>query len=349
LRASRSRKAEYRVNLEEAMLSMKRSISIGLGLAALLAILGVTQRTSLAATLLQENFDGVVAPALPAGWSNVNLTTCASGVPWTTAVAVPDTAPNTAFVNDPNCIDDRALVSPVFQSAADALLAFRNWYDLESSFDGGVLEMSVSGGPFQDIIVAGGSFKSGAYNSTISVNFGSPIGGRQAWSGNPGGYINTLVCLPPSAAGQSVQLRWRRTTDNSVADVGWRVDTIRVLNDSLTCAAPTPTPTPTSQPPATQTPIAERERQNVGGAAGAIGAAVSQQAKENRERAAAPAPQPTVAPPRTGTGISVSPPRTGDAGLASPPGATKAPLAAMAAAIALGGLAGATVLRRRGS
>jgi len=49
-----------------------------------------------------------------------------------------------------------------------------------TGFDGMVLEISVNGGPFQDILAAGGSFVTGGYNRTISPSFNSPIAGRQA-------------------------------------------------------------------------------------------------------------------------------------------------------------------------
>src|SRR5205814_6037699 len=65
-------------------------------------------------TVFTQNFDGVVAPALPAGWTTsfVNGGTCTQGNNWTTATAVVDTAPNAAFHNDPTCVTDNYLVSP---------------------------------------------------------------------------------------------------------------------------------------------------------------------------------------------------------------------------------------------
>jgi hypothetical protein len=89
-----------------------------------------------------------------------------------------------------------------------------------------VLEISINGFPYQDIIEAGGSWVTGGYNRTISGGFGSPIGGRQAWSGLSGGtpempgYITTTVNFPPTANGQIVQLRWRVVTDGSVVASG---------------------------------------------------------------------------------------------------------------------------------
>src|SRR5690606_25288331 len=101
----------------------------------------------------------------------------------------------------------------------------------------------IGGGAFQDILAAGGTFGSGGYNATISGSFGSPIGGRQAWTGTSGGYRTTNVNLPAAASGQIVRFRWRMATDNSVASTGWSVDTIRL---SVTSCAPA---LPIAQPP----------------------------------------------------------------------------------------------------
>ncbi len=109
-------------------------------------------------------------------------------------------------------------------------MTFRNNFDLETTFDGGVLEIAIGAGAFTDIITAGGSFVAGGYNSVISTAFGSPIGGRNAWSGISGGFITTTVNLPAAAAGQNIRLRFRRATDNSVSQVGWRVDTISITD-----------------------------------------------------------------------------------------------------------------------
>jgi hypothetical protein len=61
-------------------------------------------------------------------------------------------------------------------------------------FDGGVLEISFDDGlTFQDIVAAGGTFVRGGYNGTISTCCGNPLAGRQAWTGNSGGFIDTTV------------------------------------------------------------------------------------------------------------------------------------------------------------
>src|SRR5438552_2469969 len=101
-------------------------------------------------------------------------------------------------------------LSTIQPASATAQLSFRNNYSLESTFDGGVLEISINGGgTFSDIVTAGGSFVSGGYNATISTAYSSPIAGRMAWSGSSGGFLTTTVNLPASANGQTTVLRWR--------------------------------------------------------------------------------------------------------------------------------------------
>ncbi len=186
-----------------------------------------------------ENFDGVTAPNLPAGWVAAN----ASGAAplWVTSATTPDTAPNDAFVNDPAAISDKRLTSPVIPIASPAaLLTFRNNYNLEATYDGGVLEIAIGGGAFEDILTAGGSFVGGGYNGTIDPGFNNPLAGQPAWTGNSAGYITTTVTLPASANGQNVQLRWRMGSDDSTSGTGWRIDSITLQAGYLCCSAPVP-------------------------------------------------------------------------------------------------------------
>ena len=186
--------------------------------------------------VFSENFDSVVAPALPAGWTTSTLT----GSPnlWATNSTSPNSPPNRAFAADPSSISDNILArSTVPISAASSQLTFRHLYNVEASYDGGVLEIAIDAAPFQDIITAGGTFLEGAYSGTISTLYGSPIGGRQAWTGNSSSYVTTTVSLPPTAAGHNVSMRWRMASDSSVSGTGWSVD--NVVLSSLQCGVST--------------------------------------------------------------------------------------------------------------
>jgi hypothetical protein len=117
--------------------------------------------------LLLEFFDGVTPPALPTGWSSTTWVTSNSGVPTPPA----DTLPNAVFVDDPATISDKQLVSPKIASICDAgavRVSFRNNFNLQDGFDGGVLEVSYDDGlTFQDVLAVG-TFVLGGYNGTIN-------------------------------------------------------------------------------------------------------------------------------------------------------------------------------------
>jgi len=205
-----------------------------------------------------ENFDSVAPPALPEGW----LATNALGAPplWVTSnngVPTPpaNTSPNAAFIDDPAAVSDKRLDAPsvFFFEGFAPQLRFRQNLNLEASdidpiigFDGGVLELSNDGGnSFQEVPAS--ACVEGGYNRTISTDRGSPIAGRQAWSGNSGGFIRTVVNLP-AVQTQPVIVRWRMASDNSGSGEGWRVDTVRITWCHGPPCTPKPLPTPRQRP-----------------------------------------------------------------------------------------------------
>jgi hypothetical protein len=183
-------------------------------------------------------------------------------VAWITSTTTPASAPNDAFAPDVNNKGNTELVTPtIVVPAGGGILTFQNLFNMEATattgFDGMVLEISINGGAFADILTAGGSFVTGGYTHTISTAFGNPIGGRMAWSGLSGGttaapaYITTTVNLPAAANGQNIQLKWRAATDNSTVAAGAagvRIDNIVIALASCGTPTPTPTPTPTANP-----------------------------------------------------------------------------------------------------
>jgi hypothetical protein len=177
----------------------------------------------------RENFDDVPLPVIPSGWTATLITGPEGARAWRTIGLVFDTEPNSVFTADAPDIRDSVLDSPGIPIVSPtARLRFRNRYDLERENDGGVLEIKIGGGSFVDILEAGGGFVEGAYDGTISENFGSPISGRQAWTGLTAGFVPTTVNLPAAAAGQTIVLRWRMATDRGLGRVGQWVDSVSV-------------------------------------------------------------------------------------------------------------------------
>ena len=208
---------------------------------------------------LAENFDGVTAPAVPANWT---ATTSDGTINWVSVTTSSDTAPNSVYAVDPSpCPSPCATAHPATEgdlasptiaiSAAAAIVSFRHSFNTEAGWDGGVLEISIAGGAFTDIVTAGGSFISNGYNGVMSAASPqtnppytpNPLNGRSGWTGNSNGFITTTVLLPSSANGQNVQLRWRFGADDngtgSGANPGWNIDTIKIFG-SYNCSTTGP-------------------------------------------------------------------------------------------------------------
>lgn len=196
---------------------------------------------------LTENFDAVTAPALPVDWTQ---TKTGGGGNWRTNTTTPDSVPNAAFVDDPTSTSDKKLVSPdvVMPAVGDGHLKFRHRYDLEGyssdttrAYDGVVLEVSIDGGAFQDILASGGTFVTGAYNRTVDSNTNA-LDGRPVWSGNSAAYQDVEVSLPASMTGHTLKFQWRLGSDSSVGKTGYRLDNVNVFTDQPECAAVPPLP-----------------------------------------------------------------------------------------------------------
>jgi hypothetical protein len=211
--------------------------------------------------LLGEPFDRVKPPALPPGWVGTNAID-PDGIFWVTSNSgnpspPADSLPNGAFINDPSAISDKRLDSPpIFESQGTgcAQVTFQNNFDFQDGLDGGVLEVSFdSGATFEDVLTAG-NFTTGGYNGTISNCCSNPLAGRQAWTGNSGGFITTTVEVG-TPVGPYLVLRWRMGSDIGGSGQGWRIDTVLVEQpDKPTPPPETPTPTPTITPTPTLTP-----------------------------------------------------------------------------------------------
>jgi hypothetical protein len=187
-----------------------------------------------------QNFDSVSLPYLPPGWTTQQL---GNAPTWVSSISNPKTAPNNVFAPNVNVSGISELISPKFYiDSSLSRLSFSNSYNVESSFDGMVLEISIDSGPYQDILTAGGSFLSGGYNGTLSTL--NPLGQKLAWTGLSGGttsapaYITTVVNLPVSASGKFIQLKWRLSNDSIVSApglAGVRIDDV-VIQSGGNCS-----------------------------------------------------------------------------------------------------------------
>ena len=75
---------------------------------------------------------------MPAGWTSTQI---GDGINWTAKTGIADTNPNSAFTPNTGKAGGANLESPAYNIAsAAAVLKFRNNYNTEKSWDGGVLK-----------------------------------------------------------------------------------------------------------------------------------------------------------------------------------------------------------------
>jgi len=177
------------------------------------------------AVVFSENFDSVTTPGLPAGWTTTNN---GLSLPFRSVSNFPDSPPNAIFTNDPEFTGNSEVTSPAIQLGnVRHKLNFRQKYQLDYEFDGGVLELSINGGAFTDIISAGGSFAFGGYDTPL---VGGTLAGRNSWTGDSVNYVSVEVNLPASTNNQSIRLRWRFGSDDMEGGTGWWLDNVQITN-----------------------------------------------------------------------------------------------------------------------
>jgi uncharacterized repeat protein (TIGR01451 family) len=129
-------------------------------------------------------------------------------------------APDLDVVSDMSLILDLPGILP-----SNMALSFWHFYDLESNFDGGVIEISTDGGnTWTDL---GPHILQNGYDHVLIGDTLNPLAGREAFSGYSYDWLQTLVDLS-GFAGKEVQIRFRLATDQYYAVWGWFVDDVHV-------------------------------------------------------------------------------------------------------------------------
>jgi hypothetical protein len=134
-------------------------------------------------------------------------------------------SPSLSFSTDNTLTIKQPVILP---SATAAELSFVHQFQLETGWDGGVVELSTDSGlTWTDL---GAYFINGGYNSKIKTS-ASPLSGRFAFSGISNGFEHVRIDLS-NWAGQSVLFRFRLATDESIFMQGWFIDDIEVKDSS---------------------------------------------------------------------------------------------------------------------
>ena len=170
----------------------------------------------------------VAGATIPAGWA----ATLAQGpTNWVSSATTSHSAPNALFGADNATAITDFRVSSTTQvplGATPATFSFWHSYNTETSWDGGVVEISVNNGTtWTDL---GTYMTVNGYPGAVGT--GNPVAGRAAFTGNSGGWLQTKLRLLPT--GQNALFRFRMTSDDNTAatgtNVGWYVDDILLQN-----------------------------------------------------------------------------------------------------------------------
>jgi hypothetical protein len=190
-------------------------------------------------------------PAPAAGWRvDTPVNNLPVSIPWTPVVDPLTHGLTNSYFSDATTLDlkDDRLIAPPQDLSAGSRLIFWHRFFFEAGFDGGVIEVSRDGGAtWVDVLAGGGSFIEGGYNDVIGAEFGSPIAGRQAWSGFSEfvDAMNRVEVDLGAFAGEGVLVRWRLAGDTlaagSLPGAGWWIDDVEITNvleSPATCPLP---------------------------------------------------------------------------------------------------------------
>lgn len=237
-------------------------------------------------TIWVETFDGMVT-----GWSSQATTGSNS---WSLSTAQSQSPTTSYFAAGPSSKTTTNLTSPSIPIPAGANnLQLRFWhsYVFQNARDAGKLEFSIDGGAWFDVTSSGSgaAFASNGYTTTIGgtgpTSSRNEFSGQFLWSGNSGGFVETVVSLTDTAkyVGKNLRMRWRLATDASTSSTGWYVDSIALTGGgSLSNQAPTIASTASSTSTETQTDPDTTVHQILRGNSASLSVAANDDAGESR-------------------------------------------------------------------
>ena len=167
----------------------------------------------------------VASTTIPATWTTSSTTATV----WKTSTAQSVSAPNSFFIRDSTIVSDQILTSSAFAIDGLTTLSFQHLHNLESTWDGGVVEISTNNGStWSDL---GNFFTANGYTTTLNTST-NPLSGRRAFSGNSTTFKLSTIDLT-SFKRQTVRIRFRFGSDNSTGTTtGWYIDNISLTSEA---------------------------------------------------------------------------------------------------------------------
>lgn len=191
--------------------------------------------------LLDENFDSTAVNSLPSGFTNTTTNPTSN---WFTSATFSTSPQHSVHSRGVSSVNSAYLTTDSFTAPSDNsnTLNFSHRYDIETTYDGGILEIQIENGSWTEWKDAGGSLNGKDYDTvTIATGFQSPIAGRVGvWSGAQTSFAETQAVFPPAALGKSVRVRWHLASDQTVSRAGWYIDDIQLSSDYQCCNSTDP-------------------------------------------------------------------------------------------------------------
>jgi len=169
--------------------------------------------------------DAVTQSTIPAAtWQS----TSNSGTGWFTTSASFKSASLSYFAKDSTVPSVKTLATTkAYPVSGLTILSFWHFYNVESLYDGGVIEGSTdNGATWVDL---GKYIITNGYNNTIDTGNGTVLAGKRAFTGSSGTFINTKVNLSVFG-GKNLKIRFKLVTDDGTGIVGWYVDDISLTS-----------------------------------------------------------------------------------------------------------------------
>ncbi len=127
------------------------------------------------------------------------------------------------YPNDSNCTLDTPTSYMI--AAANAMLEFWHWYNIENSWDGGNVKISTDGGSSWNVIVPLAGY-------TGVANTANPLNGEEIFCGITPDWEIVQFDLS-GYVGQSVMFRWHFGSDSSVQNPGWYIDDVAISGGGI--------------------------------------------------------------------------------------------------------------------
>lgn len=170
-------------------------------------------------------FDDDLEAGTGAGWTHGG-----TGDTWQLSGARVHSGAWSFFADDVATVTDQWLESADIILPADTLpltLQFWNWQEIEDSssgcYDGGILEISTDSGA--NWTQLNSELVTDPYDGSVSTCCSNPIGGLDAWCGDPQDWLESVIDLD-AFAGQTIRFRLRLGTDSSASREGWYIDDV---------------------------------------------------------------------------------------------------------------------------